>query len=88
MFVGVLRVLLRLLTVLVGCDRMFFGLFMRSRFVVMHSLAVVVGGRFVMPGCIVMVLTGGMFHGHGIGPFKGVATRNLDDVCRDASADR
>jgi hypothetical protein len=71
-----------------GCDCMLFGLFMRTRLVVMHCLAMVVSSRLVMSGCIVMVLTGSMFHGHGIGPFKGGTTRKLGNVCRDASTDR
>jgi hypothetical protein len=36
----------------------------------MHRFAVVMGLRLVMPGCIVMGLAGGMFHGHGSCPFK------------------
>ena len=85
---GVLRVLLCRLAVLMRCDRMLFGLFMRSRLVMVHGLAVVVSRRLVMSGGIVMVLTGSMFHGHGIGPFKGVTTRNFGNFYRDASVHR
>jgi hypothetical protein len=40
--------------------------------VVMNRFAVVMCGRLVMPGCIVVVLTCGMFHGHESCPFKKV----------------
>jgi len=46
--------------------------FVFSLFVVMNRFAVVMCGRLVMPGCIVVVLTCGMFHGHESCPFKKV----------------
>jgi len=36
----------------------------------MDSFAVVVCRCLVMPGCIVVVRTCGMFHGHGMRPFE------------------
>ena len=49
---------------------MLFCLLMFSFFVVMNSFAVVVCRRLVVPGCFVVVLAGGMFHGHEMRPFE------------------
>jgi hypothetical protein len=43
--------------------------FVFSLFVMMNSFAVVVCRRLVMPGCIVVVLAGSMFHQHWMRPF-------------------
>jgi hypothetical protein len=56
--------------VFVSGNRMLFCFFVFSLFVMMDSFAVVVGSRFVMPGCVVMVLAGGVFDGHVMRPFK------------------
>ena len=58
-----------LLTVFMSCNRMLLCFFVFSFFVMMNSFAVVVCRSLVMPGCIVVVLAGGMFHGHGMRPF-------------------
>jgi hypothetical protein len=45
-----------------------------SHFVMMNSFAVVVCRCLVMPSCIVVVLAGGVFHGHGMVLSKSVLT--------------
>ena len=67
---SVLRTLMCCLTVFVSRNSMLLGFFVLSHFVVMDSFTVVVRRRLVMAGCIVVVLAGGMFHGHGMRPFK------------------
>ena len=67
---GMLGVLVCCLTVFVSGNRMLLGFFVLSHFVMMDSFAVVMCGSLVMPGCIVMVLAGGVFDGHVMRPFK------------------
>ena len=70
MLVSVLGVLVCRLAVRVGCFSMLLSFLVLSRFVVMDSFAVVVHRGLVMAGSIVVVLTGGVFQGHGVRPFK------------------
>jgi hypothetical protein len=67
---SVLAVFMCLLTVFLSGSTMLLCLFVFSLFVMMHRFAVVMCRRLVMPGCIVVGLTCGMFHGHGNRPFK------------------
>ena len=69
---SVLDMLLCLLTVVLSRSTMLLCFFVFTLFVMMNRFAVVMCGRFVMPGCIVVVLTSGMFHGHESCPFKKV----------------
>ena len=64
MFMSLLGMFVCLLTVFMSCNSMLLSFFVLSHFVMMTSFAVVMCRRLVMPGCIVVVLTGGMFHGH------------------------
>src|SRR5579862_9693052 len=63
MLVGVLAVLVRRHSVLLG-------LFVFSLFVMMDSFAVMMCRRFVMPGGGMVVFACGMFHGNDLRPFK------------------
>jgi hypothetical protein len=58
------------LTVFVSGNRMLLCFFVLSHFVMMDSFAVLMCRCLVMPGCIVMVLTGGVFQWHEMRPFK------------------
>lgn len=58
-----------LLTVFMSFNSMLLCLFVFSPFVMVNSFAVVMCRCFVMPGCFVVVLAGGMFHGHWMRPF-------------------
>jgi hypothetical protein len=58
-----------LLTVFVSGNGVFLCFFVFSFFVMMNCFAVVVCRSLVMPGRMVVVLAGGMFHGHGACPF-------------------
>jgi len=66
---SVLGVLMGFLTVFISCYGMLFCLFVFSLFVMMNSFTVVMCRSLVMPGCMVVVLAGRMFHGHGVCPF-------------------
>lgn len=67
---SVLAVFMCLLTVFVSGSTMLFCFFVFSLLVMMNRFAVVMCRRLVMPGCIVVGLTCGMFHGHESRPFK------------------
>lgn len=58
-----------LLTVFMSFNSMLLGLFVFSPFVMVNSFAVVMCRCLVMPSCVVVVLAGGMFHGHWMRPF-------------------
>jgi hypothetical protein len=61
---SVLGMFMCLLTVFMSRNSVLLSFFVFSLFVMMNSFTVVMCRCFVMPGCIVVVLTGGMFHGH------------------------
>jgi hypothetical protein len=65
MLVGLLGVLVGRLAMRVRRHRVFLGLFVLSLFVMMNGLTVMVRRCLVMPGSRVVVLAGGVFHGHG-----------------------
>jgi hypothetical protein len=66
---SVLGMFMCLLTVFMSGNRMLLSFFVLSHFVMMNRFAVVVGRCLVVPGCVVVVLAGRMFHSHGIRPF-------------------
>jgi hypothetical protein len=65
MLVGLLGVLVGRLAMRVRRHRVFLGLFVLSLFVMMNGLTVMVRRCLVMSGSRVVVLAGGVFHGHG-----------------------
>ena len=67
---ALLRMLMGSLTVFLSCNSMLLCLLVFSLFVVMNSFAVVMCRRFMVPCCFVVVLAGGVFHGHEVHPFK------------------
>jgi hypothetical protein len=72
--VSMLGVLMCSLTVFVSGNSVLLCFFVLSNFVMMDSFVVVVCRCLVMPGCIVVVLAGGVFHGHGMVLSKSVLT--------------
>jgi hypothetical protein len=70
LFMSVLAVFMCLLTVFLSGSTVLLCFFVFSLFVMVHCFAVVMCRRLVMPGCIVVGLTCGMFHGHESRPFK------------------
>jgi hypothetical protein len=66
---SVLRMFMCLLTVFMSRNSMLFSFFVLSHFVMMNSFPVVMCRCVVMPGCIVVVLAGRMFHRHWMRPF-------------------
>jgi len=61
---SMLGVFMCLLTVFMSGNRMLLSFFVLPHFVMMNSFTVVVCRCLVMSGCVVMVLTGRMFHSH------------------------
>jgi hypothetical protein len=73
---SVLGMFMCLLTVFMSRNSMLLSFFVFSLFVMMNSFTVVVCRRLVMPGCIVMVLAGSMFHGHWMCPFENIGAND------------
>ena len=67
---SVLGLLLCCLTVFVSGNGVLLCFLVLSNFVMMNSFAVVVCRCLVVPGCIVVVLTCGVFQWHGMRPLK------------------